>query len=109
MNSDILRGHIDTIILYQLSLKDSYGYEINKDVQSRTNNRMEIKDATLYSAFRRLENADYILSYWGEEGTNARRRYYKITEKGRLYLKDNIKEWENVKRIIDILLGSERA
>ena len=73
--SDLIRGHTDTIILAQLLQEDSYGYKINKRIQELTQNEYELKEATLYTAFRRLEEACYICSYWGNENTGARRRY----------------------------------
>ena len=79
LTSDLIRGHTETIILAQLLKKDSYGYEINKSIQQTTHGEYELKEATLYSAFRRLENAEMIESYWGDETTGARRRYYRIT------------------------------
>ena len=69
ITSDLLRGHTDTIILKQLLKSDSYGYEINKSIQERTRGRYELKEATLYSAFRRLEETGLISSYWGDETT----------------------------------------
>ena len=53
--SDMIRGHTETIILRQLLGRDSYGYEINKAIQEATGNQYELKEATLYTAFRRLE------------------------------------------------------
>ena len=67
ITSDILRGHTDAIILSHLLEKDSYGYQINKDIMKKTGSRYELKEATLYSAFRRLEQAGYIRPYWGDE------------------------------------------
>ncbi|NLA85899.1 MAG: helix-turn-helix transcriptional regulator, partial [Clostridiales bacterium] len=95
--SDLIRGHTDTIILARLMCGDSYGYEINKSIQQRTDSRYELKEATLYSAFRRLEQAECIESYWGDEQTGARRRYYKITETGRETYKSLKKEWKTAK------------
>jgi len=107
ITSDLLRGHTDTIILTLLLHKDSYGYEINKSIQEKTANRYELKEATLYSAFRRLEEAGMIASYWGDETTGARRRYYSITALGRqVYLKNKV-DWEETKEIIDQLLKEE--
>jgi PadR family transcriptional regulator, regulatory protein PadR len=107
ITSDLLRGHTDTIILAHLKMKDSYGYEINKAIQEKTENRYELKEATLYSAFRRLEEATMITSYWGDETTGARRRYYSITDLGRMVLRKNKVDWEETKGIIDQLLKEE--
>ena len=60
ITSDILRGHTEAIILANLLEQDSYGYQINKDIMKKTNNTYELKEATLYSAFRRLEQAGCI-------------------------------------------------
>lgn len=105
--SDLIRGHTDTIILAQLYYSDSYGYEINKTIQQKTAGRYELKEATLYSAFRRMENAGYILSYWGDETTGARRRYYKITETGRDTYMRLMAEWKTAKSMIDSLIELE--
>ena len=45
ITSDLLRGHTETIILKLLIEKDSYGYEINKSIQEKTNNLFELKEA----------------------------------------------------------------
>lgn len=104
ITSDILRGHTEAIILSHLLEQDSYGYQINKDIMRKTDNRYELKEATLYSAFRRLEQAGCIRTYWGDESIGARRRYYAITDEGcQAYLKYK-KEWEDAKEMIDHLL-----
>lgn len=102
--SDVIRGYTDTLILAQLKNGDSYGYEINKSIQSTTNQEFELKEATLYTAFRRLEGAGYIVSYWGDKDVGARRRYYTITKKGLELLEENVQDWSNIKTMIDLLL-----
>ena len=104
MTSDLIRGHTETIILAQLMQHDSYGYEINKTIHEKTGGRYELKEATLYSAFRRMESAKLIRSYWGNEATGARRRYYAITKLGReTYLQSRL-DWEKAKTVIDQLI-----
>ena len=105
--SDLIRGHTETIILAQLLDKDSYGYIINKAIQKKTGHRFELKEATLYTAFRRLEESGCICSYWGDETTGARRRYYSITELGRESYRVRKKEWDDAKRLIDRLIIEE--
>jgi DNA-binding PadR family transcriptional regulator len=107
ITSDLIRGHTETIILAQLMPKDSYGYEINKSIHEKTGGRYELKEATLYSAFRRLENAKLIRSYWGDENSGARRRYYSITELGRETYQQNRLDWEKAKGVIDRLIDNK--
>lgn len=102
--SDLIRGHTESIILSHLSARDSYGYEINKSIQEKTSGRYELKEATLYSAFRRLEEAGCIKSYWGDEDKGARRRYYSINPIGRKLLEQNKIDWQNAKELIDKLI-----
>lgn len=104
ITSDLIRGHTETIILSLLRERDSYGYEINKTIQERTGNRYELKEATLYSAFRRLEENGLISSYWGDETTGARRRYYAITGPGREACEQNKADWREAKEILDQLI-----
>lgn len=102
--ADMLRGHTDTIILRRLLNGDTYGYEINKTVRTLTQGGYELKEATLYTAFRRLETEGLITSYWGEASTGARRRYYAITDAGRTQYQQRIQEWSQTKETIDQLI-----
>ena len=104
ITSDIIRGHTETIILALLERGDSYGYMVNKSIAAATDNRYELKEATLYSAFRRMETDGLIRSYWGDEATGARRRYYAITDTGTLTLRRNRDDWQTAKSIIDAIL-----
>jgi PadR family transcriptional regulator PadR len=102
--SDIIRGHTDTIILRFLREKDSYGYEINRSIRELTDNAYELNEATLYSAFRRLEQGGFISSYWGNENSGARRRYYTITDKGKKLYEDNLRDWNASRDMIERLV-----
>ncbi|MEE1056259.1 MAG: PadR family transcriptional regulator [Acutalibacteraceae bacterium] len=103
--SDLIRGHTDTIILAQLKKGDSYGYQINKYIKECTNGEYELKEATLYTAFKRLETNGCIRSYWGDENTGARRKYYSITPMGEAVYGNLLEEWNTAKRLIDNLVN----
>lgn len=104
---DLIRGHTDAIILARLLQSDSYGYEINKVISTLSSGRFELKEATLYTAFKRLEESGFIASYWGDSGAGARRRYYTITPAGREACLRLLAEWEETKEIMDQLLKTE--
>lgn len=105
--SDLLRGHTDTIILAQLIHGDSYGYQINRAIEQKTGGQYELKEATLYTAFRRLEQVGCIRSYWGDETTGARRRYYSITDYGVESYHRMLSDWEESKKMIEELIREE--
>jgi PadR family transcriptional regulator PadR len=104
ISADLLRGHTDTIILKLLMDGDKYGYEISKLIQSNSSNEYELKEATMYSSLKRLESDGSITSYWGDETQGGRRRYYRITGRGRQVYAENKSNWEYAKRILDQLL-----
>ncbi len=91
---EILRGLTDTLILGQVYFEDSYGYEINKRIYQKSGKLFQLTEATLYTAFRRLETAGLLTSYWGDGDSGARRRYYSITETGKKLYLENIKDWK---------------
>ena len=104
---DLIRGHTDAIILSRLLKSDSYGYEINKTIYALSSGQFELKEATLYTAFKRLEDQGFIASYWGNSGAGARRRYYTITPAGREASHRLMMEWQETKEIMDKLLFTE--
>ena len=106
---DLIRGHTDAIILARLLRGDSYGYEINKTISNISSGRFELKEATLYTAFKRLEEAGFIASYWGDSGAGARRWYYTITAAGRGAYHKLMLEWLETKEIMDKLLRLEEG
>lgn len=104
---DLIRGHTDAIILARLLKGDSYGYEINKMISTLSSGRFELKEATLYTAFKRLEELGYIASYWGDSGAGARRRYYTITASGKEASHRLKAEWQETREIMDKLMELE--
>lgn len=108
MNAEILRGFTDAIILNVLLEGDSYGYKISRCIIEKTDNTMDIKNATIYLAFKRMESDGLITSYWNDNPDIARRRYYKITDKGKEYLNEKKEEWKSNKIVLDKLLLGDK-
>ncbi len=107
ISSDLLRGYTDAIILRRLMKGDGYGYQISKEVSALSDGRLELKEATLYTAFRRMESSGYIRSYWGDEAIGARRRYYSLTEEGKNRLTEENRAWRETREVMDKLLEGE--
>lgn len=108
ISSELIRGHIDTIILRVLVEGDSYGYEIIKSIYQNSNQQYELKEPSLYTSLKRLETGKLIQSYWGDESQGGRRKYYKITELGVKRYRNSLKEWEIERNLIDILLEGSK-
>lgn len=101
---NLLRGHTDTIILKLLYEEDRYGYEIIKLITKNSQGEYELKEATMYSSLRRLEVDGDVVWYWGDDTKGGRRKYFKITEKGKKTYENNKKNWEHSKKILEKLL-----
>ncbi len=106
IDSDLIRGNIDTIILKTMLDEDKYGLDIIKEVEQRSNGTYELKQPTLYSCLKRLENQQLISSYWVNSDIGGRRHYYKLTDKGREFYNQKQEEWSKSKFVIDNLLSS---
>lgn len=101
VNSDMLRGFHDLMILFRLSKGESYGYEISKYIRDRTDNVYTIKETTLYSTFNRLEKNGLISSFSKEETQGRKRSYYKLTQEGKERLQKLNEDWETAQIIIN--------
>ena len=104
ITGDLIRGHTDTIILAQLIKEDSYGYQINKAILDKTEGRYELKEATLYTAFRRLESAGCLTTYSLEHSSRLR-KYYSITPQGVARIQEFLKEWKSVMELYSYIKG----
>jgi len=104
---DALRGHTDAIVLTVLLGQDRYGYEIYKAIGDATGGEYEIKEATLYATFRRLVRDGLVEAYWGDETQGGRRKYYAITDAGRAFQAQSVRDWRATQRILTTLLDAK--
>ena len=107
VNIDLIRGHVDTIILKALYYEDKYGYEILNEIKEKSKGMYTLKQPTLYSCLKRLEKQGYIRSYKGDTSNGAQRVYYSLQPAGRAFLESDQHQWEFSRTIIDSLLSSE--
>ncbi len=108
ISADLIRGHINTIILRTLYERDKYGYEIIEEIEAKSHGQYTLKQPTLYSALKRLESQGYITAYWktDEVSNGGRRKYYTLTDSGREITEKNQSEWEYSRTVIDSLISN---
>lgn len=99
ISSDVIRGYNDTMILYLIWEKPSYGYEISKQIKVMSEEKYIIKETTLYSAFTRLEKNGYIEAF-EDFSSGKRRTYYRITDTGRAYYREKCEEWNLTQDVV---------
>jgi PadR family transcriptional regulator PadR len=107
ISGDVIRGHVDTIILRLITERDMYGYELANEIKTRTGNRFDIREATLYAVVQRLEERGLITSYTGEKSHGGQRRYYRITALGKAYYGESIAEWRELRGVMEAIVGED--
>ena len=105
IDSDVIRGHVDTIILKTLTTGDKYGYDIINEIEKKSGGMYSLKQPTLYSALKRLESLKYVTSYYGDYSNGGRRKYFSLTDLGKKVTEQNLSEWEFSRTIIDSLIS----
>ncbi|MDI6452060.1 PadR family transcriptional regulator [Peloplasma aerotolerans] len=99
MKEQVKKGVLEIFVLAILARGDSYGYKIVNDLIQY----IEISESTLYPILRRLEKADELKTYNVIfQGRN--RKYYQITAKGKKHIDEFLNEWEDIRKIYDILM-----
>ena len=110
VNSDLIRGNVTTIILGSLRNRDRYGYDILKEIETKSEGQYKLKQPTLYNQLKRLEKQGLISSYDGDpdDTGGGRRRYYSLTAEGRSFLEKERSEYEYSRTILDKLVSARQ-
>ncbi len=104
IKGEMIRGHIDTIILLSLIDGDKDSNEIRVAIEEKSENKYSVKQGTFYSAMQRLAKQNYIKEYRSSSVDGIRRKYFSLTTKGRSFLEKNREEWNKSKELIDNLI-----
>lgn len=107
ISSDVIRGTIDLLIIDSLLDAPSYGYAISRRIAALAAGQYQIKETTLYSAMRRLEQAGLLESYKGDETQGRPRIYYRVTEAGGAYYQKRCAEWLETVDIVGRFIRKE--
>lgn len=102
IDKEILKGIIDILILKIIrNSKEIYGYKLAKEINDLNNGQYEIKEGTLYLALKRLTSNKYLENYWKDSNDEVRKRkYYKITTEGIIYLEEKESTLEYLSELI---------
>jgi len=96
IGKDLVAASATPLVLAILAEGDSYGYAILKRVGELSGGELEWTDGMLYPVLHRLERLGYVEARWGQSETGRRRRYYRLTRKGRAQLAEQRQQWEVV-------------
>jgi len=93
LRSEVLKGHVDFLILATLRDGPLHGYGIVEKLRGVSDGAFDLAEGTVYPALYRLEAAGLLSSKWTTAG-GRRRRVYQLTKRGRTELVRERKEWK---------------
>lgn len=102
---ELLQGTLELLVLRTLAGEPMHGYGISQWIRERTGGELQVQDAALYQALRRLERKAWVEAEWGVTENNRRARYYTLTPTGRGELRREDAHWRRyagaVFRVLD--------
>ena len=105
--ADLLRGNTDLMLLFLIDqMKETYGYQIIKEIERRSQGYFRFKEGTVYPALHKLERDGLLRGEWKKQRGEQERRYYSITEKGREVLLRKLGMWEDFSRAVGLIFGN---
>jgi PadR family transcriptional regulator, regulatory protein PadR len=105
MEGEMLKGHLDMIVLAALASGPAHGYAIIQEIHRRTAGAFDLPEGTIYPALHRLEQAGLLGSEWTTGESGRRRRVYALTKRGTRALTDQRAVWQRFRDAIGGLLG----
>jgi len=101
---DLLKGSSDSLLLCLIGQQPTYGYQIIKELERRSQGYFKFKEGTLYPALHRLEKAGLIMGQWQTLPNSRRRRYYHITAKGHSTLAVERVQWRDFLNAMNLII-----
>ncbi|HIS41208.1 MAG TPA: PadR family transcriptional regulator [Candidatus Aphodovivens avistercoris] len=96
MDAQLKRGFLEVCVLASIAQRDSYGYQIVKDMPAS----LQLTESTLYPLLKRLEAAGALTTY-AVEHNGRMRKYYRITHLGWNRIEEFLAEWSDIEALYD--------
>lgn len=107
VSGDMVRGHIDSIILNSLLDSDKDTNMIREEIEKRASGKFQLKQGTFYSALQRIVKKGLVIEYRATGSDGVRRKFFQLTEKGKAHIEKNQNNWTVSQEVINTLLDSE--
>lgn len=108
-NREMKKGSMQLIILSLLEERARHGYEIGKLIEQRSDGALTFRLHSLYPTLCRMEAAGLIRGRWVEKPGERRRRFYRLTKKGRTALGQKKESWIRYTAAVNQIVGIENA
>ena len=105
MNRELLKGHLDALLLAILERGPLHGYAVIAELGVRSEGAFELPEGTVYPALHRLQHAGLLSSRW-TVAEGRRRRVYAITAAGSEALRERRGEWQRFATAVGAVIGA---
>lgn len=106
MQTDVLQGTLDMLILKALSLESLHGWGIAQRIMQLSRDVLQINQGSLYPALQRMERRGLIVGEWGESENNRRAKFYSLTAAGRKYFGAESADWQRFAAAVQMVMTS---
>lgn len=106
MQTDVLQGTLDMLILKALSLESTHGWGIAQHIKRLSREMLVINHGSLYPALQRLERKGLVAAEWGESENNRRAKFYSLTAAGRRHLGQETQDWQRFAAAVQMVMAS---
>ena len=103
MNAQFKKGALELCVLSQLKNADRYGYQLTDAISKE----MAIAPGTLYLVLKRLKEEEQVETYLVESDEGPARKYYHLTESGKIHQQALEQEWKEFVAAVDRLMGNQ--
>jgi transcriptional regulator len=101
----VVRGTLDVLVLKLLTWAPMHGFELLSRLEHESEQRLELEDAALYQALRRMEERGFVDAEMAVTENNRRARYYSITSRGRAQLRAETAKWTQYAAVVSGILA----
>jgi PadR family transcriptional regulator, regulatory protein PadR len=104
VQSELLQGTLDLLILKTLQAGPSHGWDIAQRIQRLSDEALRVGQGSLYPALHRLEDRGWVASEWAASENNRRAKFYRLTAAGRKQLVAETDGWERFVAAVALVL-----
>src|SRR5262250_1124223 len=109
LDRELKRGAAELLILSLLDARPRHGYELSKLIHTRSGGHLTFHIDSLYPLLYRLEERGWITGAWVEKSGERRRRFYRLTAKGRKVLTQQRRTWDSFVEAVRLVTGGDLA
>jgi PadR family transcriptional regulator, regulatory protein PadR len=101
---ELPQGTLDLLILRVVALETMHGYAIAQRIQQISREALQVQQGSLYPALHRLENRKLLAAEWGSTESGREAKFYRLTEKGRVQLREENESWARLTEMVDLFI-----